>query len=231
MIRDRLDPDTLYPARLAGTHAWAAWGLTEHVDPHKLELAIPARYPDSSTDGLVERIATSLAQPIWPATEPPPIDVHGRTLRILDDGEPATIEILDLPWYQPASERRPAGQAVTLDRWPMIDETTATRQRLEAAAVHGASDRDVTDIARWTRLKTVQTDTYPTAPTRIADLLTQLRRDAPTAIAGLDTIIDHARSSYQHLPNPDTIRRSFQTLTHELARIPATRERQGMARR
>jgi hypothetical protein len=32
-LRHRLDPDAIHPARLAGTDAWAAWGLTDHPDP------------------------------------------------------------------------------------------------------------------------------------------------------------------------------------------------------
>jgi hypothetical protein len=227
MIRDRLDPDALHPARLAGTHAWAAWGLTDHADPRRLQLAVPARYPDSHLEDLMGRLATSLARPIWPDTDPPPINVDGRTLRTLNAGEPATIELLDLPWYQAASDRHPAGQAVTLDRWPIIDETAATRQRLEVIAAHGATRQDVTDIARWTRLKAAQTDTYPTAPTRIADLMAQLRRDAPAAIAGIDTVIGHARTTYQQHPDPDSIREAFQTLTDDLARL--TVKRDGMA--
>jgi hypothetical protein len=232
MIRDRLDPDAIYPARLAGTHAWAAWGLTDHADPHRLELAVPARYPDSYVQDLVGRLATSLARPLWPDTHPPPIDVHGRRLRTLDAGEPATIEILELPWYQPASERRPAGEAVTPDRWPLIDEITATRQRLESITTHGATSRDVTDIARWTRFKTARGTAYPTAATPIGNLLAKLRRDAPAAIDGLDTVIDHARTTYQQHGDPDSIREAFQTLTKELARIPTRRDRfEMMARR
>jgi hypothetical protein len=105
--------DAIHPARLAGTDAWAAWGLTDHADPQRLELAIPARYPDSYVKALMARIVEGLVRPLWPETDPPPIDVHDRTVRSLQDGEPVTIEILDLPWYQPRFERRPAGEAVT----------------------------------------------------------------------------------------------------------------------
>jgi hypothetical protein len=230
-FRHRLDPDAIHPARLAGTHAWAAWGLTAHPDPQRLELAIPARYPDSYVNALVGRIAGSLAAPLWPETDPPPIHVHDRTVRTLQDGEPVTIEILDLPWYQPPSERRPAGEAVTLDRWPIIDETAATRQRLEATTPHVVTSRDVNDIARWTQLKTTHTDGYPLAPTRIGDLLARLHRDAPAAIAGLDTVINHARTTYRQHSDSDSICEAFQTLTNELARIPSRRDRFEMARR
>jgi hypothetical protein len=231
-IRHRLDPDAIHPARLAGTHAWAAWGLTDHADPQRLELAIPARYPDSYAKALMGRIADSLAAPLWPDTHPPPIHVHDRTVRSLDDGESFTIEILSLSWYQPKSERRPAGETVTLDRWPIIDETAATRQRLESITTHGATSRDVTDIARWTRFKTARGTAYPTAATPIGNLLAKLRRDAPAAIDGLDTVIDHARTTYQQHGDPDSIREAFQTLTNELARIPTRRDRvEMMARR
>jgi hypothetical protein len=230
-IRHRLDPDAIHPARLAGTHAWAAWGLTDHPDPHRLELAIPARYPDSYAKELMVRIVDSLGQPIWPETDPPPIDVHDRTVSSLEDGEPVTIEILDLPWYQPRFERRPAGEAVTLDRWPIIDETAATRQRLEAITPHVVTSRDVNDIARWTQLKTAHGDDCPFAPTRIGNLLARLRRDAPAAIDGLHTVIDHARTTYQRTSDPDPICKAFQTLTNELARIPSRRDRFEIARR
>jgi hypothetical protein len=230
-IRHRLDPDAIHPARLAGTHAWAAWGLTAHPDPQRLELAIPARYPDSCVNDLVGRIADSLAQPIWPETDPPPIQVHDRTFRSLDNGGPVTIEILDLPWYQPMSDRRPAGEAVTFDRWPIIDETAATRQRLEAITPHVVTSRDVSDIARWTQLKTAYGDDCPPAPTRIGNLLARLRRDAPAAIDGLDAVIDHARTTYQRTSDPNSICEAFQTLTTELARLPSRRNRLEIARR
>ena len=221
MIRDLLDPDALYPARLAGTHAWAVWGLTEHADPHRLELAVPARYPNGYAHNLLGRIATRLAEPVWPATDPPPIDVGGRTLRYLHDGQPATLELLDLPWYRPASTPRPDGEAVTIDGWPVMDEAAATRQRFEAIATHGATGRDVTDVTRWIQLKTAQTEGYRTAPTQIGQLLTQLHRDAPVAV-GIDTVIDHARTTYLRTVDPDSIRDAFQTLTRELARLTAT---------
>jgi hypothetical protein len=169
--------------------------------------------------------------PLWPETDPPPIAVHGRTVRSLQDGEPVTLEILDLPWYQPRSERRPAGEAVTLDRWPIIDETAATRQRLEAITPHGVTSRDVSDIVRWTQLKTAHGDDCPPAPTRIGNLLARLRRDAPAAMDGLDAVIDHARATYQRASDPDSICEAFQTLTNELARLPSRRDRFEMARR
>jgi hypothetical protein len=231
MIRHRLDPDAIYPARLAGTHAWAAWGLTVHPDPHRLELAIPARYPDSYVHALLGRIAESLARPIWPETDPPPIEVNGRTVRWLDGGEAFTVEILDLPWYQPPSDRRPAGEAVTRDRWPIMDETAASRQRLEAITTHGPTDQDVTDLARWIQHKTAPTDDCPTAPTRIGVCLSQLHRDAPAAVEGLDTVIHHARATYRQHSDPDSIRQAFQTLTDERARIPSRRDPFEMARR
>jgi hypothetical protein len=154
-----------------------------------------------------------------------------RTVRSLDDGESFTIEILDLPWYQPRSDRRAAGEAVTLDRWPIIDETAATRQRLEAITPHVVTIRDVTDIARWTQLKTAHADDCPPAPTRIGNLLVRLHHDAPTAIDGLHTVIDHARTTHQRTSDPDSICEAFQTLTNELARIPARRDRFEMVRR
>jgi hypothetical protein len=230
-IRHRLDPDAIHPARLAGTDAWVAWGLTDHADPQRLELAIPARYPDSYVKALVARIVEGLARPLWPDTDPPPIDVHDRTVSSLEDGGSFTIEILDLPWYQPRSERRPAGEAVTLARWPIIDEIAATRQRLEAIATHGVTSRDVTDIVRWTQLKTAHGDDCPPAPTRIGNLLARLRRDAPAAIDALDTVIDHARTTYRQHSDPDSICEAFQTLTNELARLPSRRDRFEMARR
>jgi hypothetical protein len=230
-LRHRLDPDAIHPARLAGTHAWAAWGLTDHADPQRLELAIPARYPDSYVKALLGRIVEGLAWPLWPETDPPPIDVDDRTVRSLEDGESFTIEILDLPWYQPGSERRPAGEAVALDRWPIIDELAATRQRFEAIATHGVTSRDVNDIVRWTQLKSAHGDDCPPAPTRIGNLLARLHRDAPAAIAALDTVIHHARTTYRQHSDSDSICEAFQTLTNELARIPSRRDRFEMARR
>lgn len=230
-LRHWLDPDAIHPARLAGTHAWAAWGLTDHADPQRLELAIPARYPDSYVKALVARIVEGLARPLWPETDPPQIDVYDRTVRSLQDGGPFTIEILDLPWYQPTFERRPAGEAVTLDRWPIIDEIAAARQRLEAITTHGVTSRDVTDIARWTHCKTAHADAYSPAPTRIGNLLARLRRDAPAAIDGLDAVIDHARTTYQRTSDPSSICEAFQTLTNELARLPSRRDHFEMARR
>jgi hypothetical protein len=207
-----------------------AWGLTDHAAPHHLELAVPARYPMSYVQDLVGRIATRLAEPVWPATDPPPIDVGSRSLRYLHDGQPITLKVLDLPWYDPASTRRPHGEAVTIDGWPVVDEATATRQRFEAIATHGATGRDVTDVTRWIHLKTAQAEDYRAVPTRIAQLLTQLRRYGPAA-AGIDAVIDHARVTYLQMFNPDAIRDAFQTLTHELARPTARRGQAELSRR
>jgi hypothetical protein len=73
MIRDRLDPDALHPARLAGTHAWAAWGLTRRADPDHLQLAIPARHEDGYLQNLLREIANRLRQPVWPTSTAPPL--------------------------------------------------------------------------------------------------------------------------------------------------------------
>jgi hypothetical protein len=60
MIRARLDPDALHPARLAGTYPWAAWGLTRQADPHHLQLALPARHEDSYINNLLREAAHRL---------------------------------------------------------------------------------------------------------------------------------------------------------------------------
>lgn len=224
MIRDRLDPDALYPARLAGPHAWAAWGLSSPADARRLELVVPARYPHSTVDELLGRIAALLATPVWPAREAPQIDVRGRTLRYLDDGQPTTVELLDLPWYQPASPGHPAGAAVTVDGWPIIDETAATRQRFEAIAEHGATGQDVTDIARWIQLHTGKRPAHRHPPTRVRDLLTHVHHDGPVASRGIDMVIAHARATHQRQIDAGSIRSAFQTLTDEIARITAKQD-------
>ena len=227
----RLDPDALHPARLAGTHAWAAWGLTASADPRHLELAISAPCAEGDVKELLDRLAAHLTRPAWPATDPPPIELHGRMLRYLGDGQPATIEILDLPWYQPASTVPPTGEAVTVDGWPVIDLAAAARQRFEIIVANGATPRDVTDITRWVQLETTHAAAHPTAPTRIAEILHRLRRDAPVAIAGIDLVIDHARGTYQQLVDPTSICEALQTLTNELARTSARRGGAVMSRR
>jgi hypothetical protein len=153
-----------------------------------------------------------------------------RTVRSLDDGESFTMEILDLPWYQPRSDRRPAGEAVTLDRWPIIDETAATRQRLEAITPHVVTIRDVTDIAAGPSSRppmptTVRPPRHGSGTSSPGYITTR-----PQAIDGLQTVIDHARTTYQRTSDPDSICEAFQTLTNELARIPARRDRFEMAR-
>ena len=152
-------------------------------------------------------------------------------LRYLGDGQPATIEILDLPWYQPTFTVPPAGEAVTVDGWPVIDQTAAARQRFETIATNGASPRDVTDITRWIQLETAHAAAHPTAPTRIGETLYRLRRDAPVAIAGIDLLIDRARDTHQQHIDPASICEAFQTLTNELAHTPTKRDGMAISRR
>jgi hypothetical protein len=114
------------------------------------------------------------------------------------------------------------GEAVDTPAGPRTHATILTQ---------GVTNRDVTDIARWTQHKTAHTDAYSPAPTRLRDLLARLRRDAPAAIDGLDTVIDHARTTYRQHVDPDSICEAFQTLTNELARTRSRRDRFEMARR
>ena len=126
MICDRLDPDALHPARLADTHAWAAWGLTRRADPHHLELAIPARHEDSYAHDLLREPAHRLQQPTWPSPTAPPLEITDRRIETTDGDCAVTLEILDLPWYLPDGAAGVPGDAVTVDRWPLIDEAAAT---------------------------------------------------------------------------------------------------------
>jgi hypothetical protein len=217
MIRDHLDPDLIHPARLAGTDAWAAWGLTRHPAPHHLELAVPATYPAERTEALLQAIGTRLARPVWPSLAPATFVVDGCRLTV--HGTPTTtVEISELAWYRPASGRHEPGDAVTADGWPLVDETTATRRRFEAIAADGPSLQDVADIAAWLEHRTKR-ERGPADTAKLGHILDDLQRDAPTARAGLCTLIDHARATYHQLPRPAVAAAAFQTLTRELDQL------------
>jgi hypothetical protein len=201
MIRDRLEADALHPARLAGTHAWAAWGLTRQADPHHLELAIPARHGDSYARDLLREAAHRLQQPIWPSSAAPPLVITDRRIAISDGERTASLEILDLPWYLPDGAADTPGDAVTVDGWPLIDEPTATRLRFEAIDRDGPTERDVTDIATWVEHKSAQVRTYRQVPTPLDMLIQRTRRASPSARRGIDALIAHARSRGQRCPD------------------------------
>ena len=201
MIRDRLDPDALHPARIAGTHAWAAWGLTRRADPNHLQLAIPARHEDGYVQDLLREIANRLRQPVWPSATTPPLIFTDRRIETTHGDRNATLEILDLPWYLPAATPDTPGDAVTIDGWPLIDETTATRLRFEAIARHRPTNRDVTDIAAWVEHKNGQARTYRAVPTPLDDLVQTTRRASPAAGHGIAALVAHARSQGECFPD------------------------------
>ena len=217
VIFDRVDPDSLYPARLAGRHGWAAWGLTRSVDDQHVQLLVPTDGVQRWTGELVDRVATQLAWPLWP-TEAPMVHVDGCRVIASDRRTSAIVEVVHRPWYLPP-DATPSGDVVDVAGWPLIDEAVAVRDRFEATLWRPVSVDDVVDVVGWVELKSAQVHAYRTAPGQLTDLLANLRRAAPQAYAAAGHLVDHARRHYDTLPDKRRATAAFQTLTAQLRTI------------
>lgn len=223
VIFEQVDPDSLYPARLAGRHGWAAWGLTRSVDDRHVELLVPADGAKRWTNEIAERIATQLTQPMWP-NEAPTVRVDGRRVTGCDARTSTTVDVVHRPWYLPAGVTEP-GDVVDVAGWPLIDEATAVRDRFEATRRRPVTVDDVDDVVGWVELKAAQGRVYRAAPGRLTDLLTNLRRTAPETYPAIDRIIDHARRHYDSLSDKPRVAAAFQTLAAQLQMIERSSSR------
>lgn len=227
-VLGRLDPETIYPAVLAGRHAWAAWGLTRTVDPHHIELLIPTSSGPGRDHELAERIGRQLHRPIWPEADGLDIAVEARRVVVLDPQQPTTIQLERLAWYPPRPPARPPGTTVTVDGWPLLDETSALRHRTEAIIQHGPTLNDVRDLAGWAELKLTQAANYPspTAST-LESVLHELHRTAPDAYPAITRTIDHARRQLPDLPDRKRITAAYRQLVLAQQRISSPARRHG----
>lgn len=192
-LLSRLDPASVHPARLAGRHAWASWGLADPA-PDWGDIRLLVRHADAAcVDIVADSIRDQLGRADWPPS--PLLRVSGtRTVMQVTDGESTgTIEITTRPWY--AGPGQPPLPAAVVDRngWPVLDEFSALRDRLESIARDGI-DRDcVEGLASWVARKGMQAHVSARAATPLGLLLHRLRQDAPEAYQTLIDVEKRAR--------------------------------------
>lgn len=214
-VLNRLDPDLLHPARLAGPHAWHPWGLTRH-DPtdHDIRLVVP---PGRNVDAQIERISDSLAEqltgPSWPPA--PRLNIEqapGRlTCRLL--GEPVSqITIHAATWDRGSLPDRGTDH-YTRSGWPIIDQHAAFADRIHAIDPTRPDPADLADLTAWIEA-TMDAAASRRHSAGLASVLDQHGRLAPRSLNRLEAILDaHSRleqSGAAHCYLAEAIARSRQ---------------------
>lgn len=224
----RIDPATLYPAVLAGSHAWIAWGLTRTVDHHRVELLVPSTAGSGCEAELAERFARQLHRPVWPEVDGLEVTIERHRVTATDHDQTTIIALERRAWYPPRNTPNPPGDTVTFDSWPILDEASALRDRAEAIARNGPDLNAVRDLAAWAELKLTQARDYPspTAPT-LDSLLGRLHREASDTYPAITRTIDHARTQLSDLPDRQRIAATYQQLVLAQQRIAAPARRRG----
>lgn len=201
-ILARLAPDDLYPARLAGPHAWHPWGLTTTpaTDRH-LTLVLPPASTPATADRLLDQLAIQLARTPWPPCAPLDAVRHGHQLHCQDDaGRRSLVELASAAGLEPAAADRQI-DVVNRDGWPILDELTALNDRLRHVNADAPTRTDVADLTRWVETK-MSTSTEPgRITTPLAELLHRYIA-RPGAAQRLSRILDRAghTSEMHHRP-------------------------------
>lgn len=223
-ILDRLDPDMLHPARLAGPHAWTHWGLTAvPPDGAHLRLLVPARDQRRAAPRVLTSVAEALERPTWPPQ--PPVSVTQTRGQILIDyqGERASIEVASPPWYLPVGRAPRTTDVLTPDGWPIVDEFTALRERVDALHDPPTLD-DVRDLAHWTATKAAQARNRGALIAPISELAHRLRREAPTTYEQLTCTLNTCKRA-DRKPHPERAASSLAYLADQISQPEHARRR------
>jgi hypothetical protein len=192
-ILTRLNTDDLYPARLAGPHAWHPWGLTvaPPTDRH-LRLILPAGTRPEVADRILERLEHQLARSPWPPEGPLAVHRLGNRLDCRDDG--ARRSHIDITVANDGEDRRHA-EVVTRDGWPILGEFAALNDRIRCINVDEPSRTDLADLTSWVEHKMSE----PAGAGRLTAPLEQLLGDQarydPNAADRLRIVLTHREAA------------------------------------
>ena len=221
-LLDRLDPDLLHPARLAGPHAWHAWGLTRHAPTDTTIRLVVAPGPDAATQ--IRRITDSLHDqltgPTWPPA--PPLDIRRDNSRLTCQANATPISTIsvDTATWDRGGLTTACGAHYTRDGWPTLDQHAALTDRIHAIDAAHPPVSDLGDLANWVEhLMAGQQVAARTNP--ISTLLERQQTHAPRSIHRLATILDSAREHGMTQP----------ALTYLGATLPGARRRPQTQRR
>lgn len=187
-LLNRLRPADVHPARLAGPHAWARWGLgpPPPVDA-SLRFAVRPRTTDETIDRILRTMQARLARATWPPRPLLRTNRIGNSLEVTCGPAHATITIALAP-TSTLSAVRPAGAVSDPTGWFILDETTALADRLLSSR-SGADADLLEDLARWAALKGDAISRRQLTEPPIPTLLAELRHHAPGAKTRLDDVL------------------------------------------
>ena len=228
-LLDRLDPDLLHPARLAGPHAWHVWDLTRHPPTGRdLRLVIT---PGRDTQRHLRRITASLTDqltgPTWPPTGHLDVTAHPGRIDCRHHGQAAATITIDMAtWDRGGLAERGSGH-YTRTGWPVLDQHAALADRIHAIDPSRSDREDLADLAHWVHT-TLDTSTARRPTVELQHLIVDLRRRAPRTIDRLATILDRAttvRAEPALTALTDTLDRARQATPANDARRSVTRTR------
>jgi hypothetical protein len=210
-----LGPDQLHPGQIAGPYAWAAWNLTAAVPHDELTILLPHRDGDTARLRYADQLDELLTTAHWRRPDTPTTRRRGTTITYRDHDATTTIRITTHPWYLPNPSDVAHGPVTDRHGYPLIDETTALRERLEAITRRRPHDTDVDDVRRWVEHHIADGHHQPTAA--LERHLTHLRREAPDAFHALEAVVEHARVRFAHLPDRRGLDAAFGHLANQMA--------------
>lgn len=195
-ILARLTPDELYPARLAGPHAWHPWGLTAAppTDRH-LRLILPDASRFDAADQLTDRLQIRLTKTPWPPTGPLEIRRDGHRLDCRDHkARRSLIEVIV------AADRgtHDESQVVTRDGWPILGELAAFTDRIRSVDVEQPSLTDLADLVSWVEHKMAAPTGHHPLDTPLGQLLVDQTRRDPHAADRLGALLTSATARPAH---------------------------------
>ena len=193
-LLDRLDPDLLHPARLAGPHAWHPWGLTRHPpSDHDVRLVVaPGRNVDPQIERVTDSLADQLTGPTWPPSPRLDVDRHPGRLTCHHRGERvAEITIHAATWDCGGLPQR-GSDHYTRSGWPILDQHAALADRIHAIDPTRPDPADLDDLASWVQ-NTVSVGRQRRATSGLSRLLAEHGSLAPRSLNRLATALDTAR--------------------------------------
>lgn len=185
-LLSRLRPEDVHPARLAGPHAWARWGLgPPPPTDHPLRFVVPAGATDASIDRILDAIQARLARASWPPRQPVRTSRSGSRLDVLAGTARSAVTVDHAPAAPPVA-LRPAGTVADPSGWFILDEAGGLADRL---MVGGCDESLVEDLGRWAALKGAQVAQTQVTTPPIPAVLAELRRRNPAADDRLRTLL------------------------------------------
>jgi hypothetical protein len=195
-ILTRLDPDDLYPARLAGPHAWHPWSLTvaPPTDRH-LRLILPARTRTDIADLLLDRLEHHLARTPWRAEGPLAVRRRHGQLHCRDVEARRSLIEIDIA---PGASSHQHADVVTRDGWPILDELAALNDRTRCLNLEQPTRTDLADLASWVEHKMTEAASGQSLATSLSQLLVNQIREHPASADRLRTILAHRERGSVH---------------------------------